>query len=254
MAKIEKIDLMVEGGNAKTDPSMAQRLGPLKINLQDVLKKINEKTSSLKGIKIPVKLEVNVDTKQVDVFVGSPPTSELLKKEFGLEKGSATPDKEKLANAGVEQIIKVAKMKSGGMYVNTLKAGVKTVAGSANSMGILIEGVTSDVFNKDLEAGKYDSELRAETTELNPEKKVKLGEQLKVAQDKLRKEQEKLKALEAPAAAPTATDAAASAAAEAAPAGGKAAPGAKPAAPAGTAGKPGAEKAAPAAGKAPAGK
>ncbi len=239
MAKIEKLDLMVEGGNAKPDASVAQKLGPLKVNMSDVMKKINEKTAALKGIKVPVKLEVNVDTKEVNINVGSPPTHELVKKELGLEKGSGMPDKEKVANVGIEQVIKLANMKKEGMYVNSMKAAVKTIAGSMNSAGILIEGMTSDQFNKELEAGKFDRELQAETIEVSAEKKKKLQEQLVVVQDRLRKEQEKLKAL-AEATAEKKPEVAVAAegapAAEAKPgeakteAGKPAAPGAKPAA------------------------
>jgi len=195
MAKIEKLDLMIEGGNARPDASVAQRLGPLKVNMADVMKRINEKTAALKGIRVPVKLEVNVDTKEVNISVGSPPTHELVKKELGLEKGSGMPDKEKIANVGIEQVIKIAKMKKEGMYVNSMKAAIKTVAGSMNSAGILIEGMTSDVFNKELEAGKFDNEVRNESSEIAPEKKKKLQEQLVVVQERLKKEQEKLKAL-----------------------------------------------------------
>lgn len=195
MAKIEKIDLMVDGGNAKPDAAIAQRLGPLKIPIPDVMKKVNEATTAFKGIKIPVKLEVNTESKEVNVTVGSPPTHELIKKELGIEKGSSTPDKEKIANVGVEQVIKVAKMKREGMFVNSLNAAVKTIAGSMNSAGILIEGMTSDQFNKELEAGKFNAELKDERTEVSPDKKRYLQEQLVVVQERLRKEQEKLKAL-----------------------------------------------------------
>lgn len=195
MAKIEKLDLMVDGGNAKPDASVAQKLGPLKVNIADVMKKINDKTSALKGIKVPVKLEVNTETKEVSISVGSPPSHELIKKELGLEKGSSMPNKEKIANVGIEQVIKVAKMKREGMYVNSFNAAVKTVAGSMNSAGILIEGLTSDKLNKEIDAGRFDSELKNESTEVSPEKKKRLQEQLVAAQEKLRKEQEKLKAL-----------------------------------------------------------
>ena len=239
MAKIEKLDLMIEGGNARPDASVAQRLGPLKVNMADVMKRINEKTAALKGIRVPVKLEVNVDTKEVNISVGSPPTHELVKKELGLEKGSGMPDKDKIANVGIEQVIKIAKMKREGMYVNSMKAAIKTVAGSMNSAGILIEGMTSDVFNKELEAGKFDNEVKNESSEIAPEKKKKLQEQLVVVQERLKKEQEKLKAL-AEAAAEKKPEAAAAAegapVAEAKPgeakaeAGKSAAPGAKPAA------------------------
>lgn len=194
MPKIEKLDLMIEGGNAKPDASLAQRIGPLKLNIPDIIKKINDKTASFKGMKIPVKLEVNTITKEVNINVGTPPATELIKKELGLEKGSGTPNKQKIDNVPVESIIKIAKMKMEGMLDRSLKAAVKTIAGSCNSMGLLIEGKTSDEFNKDLESGLFDDILKSEKTEFTKEKKELLKKQLEIVNEKLRKEEEKLKA------------------------------------------------------------
>jgi hypothetical protein len=131
-----------------------------------------------------------------EITVGSPPMSELIKKELKLEKGSGTPNKEKVGNVAVEQLISIAKMKRDGLFDRTLKAAVKTVAGTCNSLGLLVEGKTSDEFNKDLEAGKYDKELEAEKTEVSPEKHKKLQDELGAIQDVLKKEAEIAKAAE----------------------------------------------------------
>ncbi len=214
-----KLQLMIEGGKAAPNAQIAQTLGPMKIPINEVINKINEKTKSLQGIKVPVEVNVNDKDKTYDIKVGSPPTSELIKKELKMEKGSGTPNREKLANLGVEQVIKIAKQKMDGLLDKTLKAAVKTVAGTCNSMGLLIEGKTSDQFTKDLESGKYDNELKNEKIDVDPEKKTRLQEQLKTIQDHLKKEQERLKAEEeakaAAAAKPAAEEAAAPAAEEA---------------------------------------
>lgn len=202
MAKKEKIEMMVEGGAAKADASLSQKLGPLKINIPDVLKKVNEKTAAFKGMKIPVKLFVDPATKEVEVQVGTPPVSELLKTELKLQKGSGTPNKEKIGNIAIEQLIKVAKMKQDSMLDRTLKDAVKSLAGSCNSLGILIEGMDSHGFTIDVNAGKYDQVLQQETAVVSPEKLQHLQTQLGEVQERLRKEIEKAKAEAALAAGP----------------------------------------------------
>lgn len=191
-----KLQLIVEGGKATPTAAIAQTLGPMKIPINEVISKVNEKTKAFQGIKVPVEVFVNDKDKTYDIKVGSPPVSELIKKELKLEKGSGTPNREKLANVGVETVIKVAIQKREGLFDKTLKAAVKTVAGTFNSMGILIEGKTSDQFNKDLNAGVYDKELKDEKIEVSPEKKARLQEQLTAIQEHLKKEQERLKAEE----------------------------------------------------------
>src|SRR3989344_8595615 len=204
MAKKEKIDMMVEGGAAKADASLSQKLGPLKINIQEVLKKVNEKTAAFKGMKIPVKLFVDPQTKEVDIIVGTPPVSELLKGELKLAKGSGTPNKEKIANIAIEQLIKISKMKEDSMLDRTTKDAVKSLAGSCNSLGILVEGTDSHTFTLDVNAGKYDTVLKQETTVVTPEKLKQLQSQLAEVQDRLKREAEKAKAEADAAAAVTA--------------------------------------------------
>ena len=194
MGKKETIDMMVEGGAAKADAAMSQKLGPMKINIQEVLSKVNEKTAHFKGMKIPVKVIVDVDTKDVELEVGTPPTTELIKKELNLQKGSGKPDKEKVGNIAIEQLIKIAAMKEDSLLEGTLKARVKSIAGSANSLGVLVEGKPSGEFTKDLEEGKYANELENNVTEVSKEKQDKLKEQLGTMQEQLKKEAEKLEA------------------------------------------------------------
>lgn len=197
----EKIEMMVEGGKAVAGAEIGQKLGPMKIPIPNVLKVINEKTAAFKGVKVPVKLIIDTDTKEFTVEVGTPPVSELIKKELGLEKGSATANKLKVANAGIEHLIKIAKMKMDSMFTDSLKAAVKTVAGSCNSLGVLVEGKLSNEFNKDLEAGKFDKEIKEEKTTVSPEKTSQLKIQLDTVQEELRKMAEKIAAEEAAKAA-----------------------------------------------------
>ena len=101
----EKLQVMVEGGKATSGPELAQKLGPLGINIVNVLNQINDKTSNFQGMKIPIKLIIDTKSKNIDYEVGTPPVSELIKKELGLEKGSAMPDKEKIGNLAIEHVL-----------------------------------------------------------------------------------------------------------------------------------------------------
>jgi large subunit ribosomal protein L11 len=182
-----KIKLMVEGGKASTTPVMAQTLGPLKMDMNKIISDINEKTAGFKGVKVPVEVDVNEKEKTYEITVKSPPTSELIKKELGLKLGGGTPDKKKIANMAIEQLINVAKTKSEGMFVNNLRAAIKTVAGSCNSLGILIEGMESPEFNKAMGEGKFDEEINDEKTETSDEKLKELKSQLDTIQISLDK-------------------------------------------------------------------
>ena len=88
-----QIKLLVEGGAMQPGPALSQKLGPAGINLGQVISKVNDATKDFKGLKVPVELDVDTGTKEFNVQVFSPPASELLKKELGVEKGSGTQKK-----------------------------------------------------------------------------------------------------------------------------------------------------------------
>jgi large subunit ribosomal protein L11 len=190
---METVELIVEGGKAAPNAATSQKLGPMGINIGEVMNKVNEKTADFKGMKVPVKIKVDGKTKEFDVEVGTPPVSELIKKELGLQKGSGTPDKIKVGNMAIEQAVKVAKMKRDGMFVNDIKAAVKAVVGSANSLGILVEGLNGREMNTAISEGKYDEAIDSGKTEIDDERKKSLKEQLDKAQEQLNVQQAKLK-------------------------------------------------------------
>lgn len=192
----ETIDLMVEGGKAAATPAVSQKLGPMKINIPNVLSEINKKTDSFKGIQVPVKIIIDKNTKSFEIEVGTPPTSELIKKELKLEKGAGEPNKTKIGNLSIEQVIKIAKMKKDSMYTNSLAAAVKSVIGSAHSMGILTEGKQAPDLIPKITGGKFKKEIDEEKTETPKEKISILQQQLKQVQVELEKEFAKLKAVE----------------------------------------------------------
>tara|TARA_Y100000310_G_scaffold342292_1_gene444884 strand:+ start:649 stop:1320 length:672 start_codon:yes stop_codon:yes gene_type:complete len=193
MAK-EKIDALVEGGKASAAPPLGPALGPLKVNIGEVIAEINKKTSAFKGMKVPVKVIVDTETKSFEIEIGTPPTSQLIKKELNLKSASGIPNKDKVANMSIEQVIKVAKMKSGSLLINNLKSAVKTVVGSANAGGILVEGKIAVEINPEIDAGKFDKEIQAETTEHAAEKSEILKTQLAEVRKQFAGELEKIAA------------------------------------------------------------
>jgi large subunit ribosomal protein L11 len=193
-----QVKLLVEGGSMKPGPALSQKLGPAGINVNQVIQKVNEATKEFSGMKVPVELNVNTSTKQFEVQIFSPPVSELLKKELGIDKGSGKQKEIKVQNASIEQIIKIAKTKMQNLLCNDLKSAVKTVAGSCVSLGILIENKLPQEIEKEINEGKYDKEIKAEKTETSDEKKKKLKE---FYLDIKQKQDQKIKAAELAAAA-----------------------------------------------------
>ncbi len=78
----QKIELMIEGGKATPAPPLGPTLGQLKMNVSEVVSQINSKTQSFKGMKVPVTLIVDDKTKEFEIEIGTPPASQLIKKEF----------------------------------------------------------------------------------------------------------------------------------------------------------------------------
>jgi len=181
-----QIKLLVEGGAMQPGPSLSQQVGPLGINIGQLISKVNESTSKFTGMKVPVELDIDAKTKDIKVNVFSPPVSELLKKEFGLVKGSGMQKKKYSANSSIEQIISVAKIKMPYMLSKDLKSAVKTVIGTCVSLGVLIEGVPASEVGLMIDEGKFKKEIEQEKTETSPEKKQQLKEQF----DEIAKAQE----------------------------------------------------------------
>jgi len=158
MAK-EAIDVLIEGGKATAAPPLGPALGPLKVNIGQVVADINKKTGDFKGMKVPVKVIVDTETKEYNIEIGTPPASQLVKSELGISKGSGTPDKEYVADMSLDQIKKVARMKFDSLLANTESAAVREIAGTCFSLGVKIDGKVPMEFISDVKAGKYADQL-----------------------------------------------------------------------------------------------
>lgn len=183
----QAVEALIEGGKASAAPPLGPALGPLGVNIGQVIAEINKKTLDLAGMQVPVKISVDTETKQFVIEIGTPPSSALIKKEAGIEHGASNPLTEKVADLMIEQIIKIAKMKEDSLLGKDLKAKVKEVIGTCNSMGILVEGIPARESLRAVEQGKFDAEIKAEKTELTVEEKKHLEEERKRLQEEIEK-------------------------------------------------------------------
>jgi large subunit ribosomal protein L11 len=183
------IEALVNGGKASAAPPLGPALGPLGVNIGQVVAEINKKTADFKGMQVPVKVTVK-DDKSFTITVGTPPVSSLLKKEAIIEKGAANPITDKVADLKIEQIIKIAKMKSDALLGKNMFSKVKEVIGSCDSMGILVEGKQARETIADINNGKFAEEIKTEKTELSAEALKKIEEQKKKLQEELARRRE----------------------------------------------------------------
>lgn len=159
MGEKKVVEALVSGGQATAGPPLGPAIGPLGVNVLAVANKINELTKSYSGMKVPVKVTIDTDTKEFEVTVGIPTTSALIISELGIEKGSGAPNTEKVGNLSVAQIIKIVKIKRATILAKTMKAAVKEVLGSCVSLGVLVEQKDPREVQKEIDEGKYDDLL-----------------------------------------------------------------------------------------------
>jgi len=130
----------------------------LGVNVAQVVAKINEQTKDLNGMQVPVKIKVKSRT-EFEIEVGTPPTSALILKEMGVEKG--TGDKTVVGNLTMEQVLKIANVKRKGLLSKTMKNAAREVIGTAGSLGATIDGMPSKEAQAAVVSGKYDEILEA---------------------------------------------------------------------------------------------
>lgn len=151
---------LVVGGKATPGPPIGPTLGPMGVNVAEVVKKINEKTKDFEGLSIPVKVIIDIETKEFDVEVGTPTTTALLLKEVGAKEPSGDPAHKKIGDLPLEKIIKIALIKKKQLLAKTLKGAVKCILGSAKSIGITVNGKDPKIVSKELDQGLYDDLLK----------------------------------------------------------------------------------------------
>jgi large subunit ribosomal protein L11 len=152
----KQVEALLSGGEATAGPPLGPALGPLGVNVLQIVNRINELTKGYAGMKVPVRVIVDIETKAFEVEIGTPTTSALIVKELGIEKGSGNPKAEKAGNLTVEQVVKIAQMKLPGSYALSENSAAKEVLGSCISMGITVDGRDPREIQKEISEGKWD--------------------------------------------------------------------------------------------------
>ena len=141
MAKeaVKKIKLQIPAGKATPAPPVETVLGPAGINLQEFCTRYNDATREKMGDILPVEISI-FDDRSFDFIIKTPPTAFLLKKYAKVAKGSVKGSKEKVATLSQDQLKEIAEIKLPDLNAYDVEAAMKTVAGTAKNMGIVIEG------------------------------------------------------------------------------------------------------------------
>jgi large subunit ribosomal protein L11 len=133
------VKLQIEAGKATPAPPVGTALGPQGVNIMDFCKAFNARTAKDVGLIIPVVVTVYSD-RSYSFITKTPPASVLLKKAAKLEKGSGVPNKNKVGKVTKKQVEDIAKLKMVDLNAADLAAAIKTVEGTARSMGIEVAG------------------------------------------------------------------------------------------------------------------
>jgi large subunit ribosomal protein L11 len=160
MVEKKIISVLVTGGEATAGAPLGPALGPLGVNVLNVVNRINEVTSGFKGMRVPVKVEVDTEAKTFEVNVGLPTSSALIAKEAGIEKGAAKPKTDVVGNVTFDKVVSIAKAKMPGSYAKELKSAVKEVIGSCVSMGVTVDGKDPREFMREVQEGKWDAKIQ----------------------------------------------------------------------------------------------
>lgn len=156
MADKKVVELLVSGGQATAGPPLGPALGPLGVNVMIIVNKINELTKDYAGMKVPVKVAVDPETKEFEVSVGTPTASALIVSELKIEKGSGTPSTAKVGNLNMEQVLRITKIKHHELLAKNLKVAAKEILGSCVSMGVTVDGKDPREIQREIDEGKYD--------------------------------------------------------------------------------------------------
>lgn len=158
----EKLSVMVEAGNAEPGPAMGTKLGPLGVNIGQIIGKINQKTKKYEGMEVPVNIIVDTETKEFEIEVGTPSTSQLILQKAKAEGGRTSQIEEGeelekwVGELNLEDVVEIAKEKKKQSFSKDLKKVVKEVIGTCQSMGMKIEDKTPKEVTEEIKQGKHE--------------------------------------------------------------------------------------------------
>ena len=155
--------MLIEGGSASAGPPLGPSLAPIQgVDVNEIVNEINEATQDFEGMEVPVDVIVDEDTGEYEIEVGKPPTAVLIMDELGIEGGSGEPNENKVADMDFEMACKIARMKHTDLISLDLRGAVKEVIGTAQSMGVTVDGKEARQVQKEIGNGEYDDKLEEE--------------------------------------------------------------------------------------------
>jgi large subunit ribosomal protein L11 len=131
------VKLQVTAGQATPAPPVGTALGPHGINIMEFCKQFNARTQAQAGMVVPAEVTIYAD-RSFTFITKTPPAAVLLRKEAGIEKGSATPNRDKVGKVTRAQLRRIAELKMPDINANDLEAAMAIIAGTARSMGVEI--------------------------------------------------------------------------------------------------------------------
>jgi large subunit ribosomal protein L11 len=141
MAKkiVAEVKLQIPAGQANPSPPVGPALGQRGVNIMEFCKQFNAQTQAQQGLIIPVLITVYAD-RSFTFVTKTPPASVLLKRAAGVEKGSGEPHKSKVGTVTRQQIREIAQLKTPDLTATSVEAAMRTIEGTARSMGLVVEG------------------------------------------------------------------------------------------------------------------
>ena len=132
------VKVAIQAGSATPAPPVGTALGPHGVNIMEFVKAYNAKTEAMRGTIVPAEITIYED-RTFTFITKTPPAAELIKKAAGIHKGSGKPDKEKVGTITADQVREIAQTKMPDLNANDVEAAMNIVAGTARSMGVVVE-------------------------------------------------------------------------------------------------------------------
>jgi large subunit ribosomal protein L11 len=126
----------------------------------EVINAINDKTKDFEGMKVPVTVSIDPDTKKWEIEIGIPSAAALILKEAGIQKGSSTSGTDWVGDVGMDSVVKVAQIKIESSYATSIKSVAKSIIGTCVPLGIKIEGKTPKEITAEINDGKWDEKFQ----------------------------------------------------------------------------------------------
>ena len=135
-----EVSILVEGGKAAAGATLGSALGPLGVNVGQVVTKINEETKQFSGMRVPVIIRVDPNTRAFTLVVGRPPVAALLLKEAKKEKGSGKPKTETVGDVSLAAVQRIAESKGDDLEGRSIEEKMNQVIGTCVSLGLTVDG------------------------------------------------------------------------------------------------------------------